>query len=113
MLNKYSYKILEWISTPGKGGSPEELKKLGSWCVILACIEDLADKGLIKHTDVMYDLSDNRKPVPADTWFITQKGLNYLQEEKTESFWRIVPLAISSALSVAAIIISIIALLKP
>lgn len=109
-MNKYDRKILKWFTKPM---TPEEVDNfINGDCVMVSCFRELEKSGLIKHVDQLYQVENREITIPADLWIIEPYGLKVLQDDLEQLFWSRVPIVLNYILSLAAVIISVIALLK-
>ena len=113
-MDRYSYRLLKWIKgTKSAEEIQDHVLKWKNCSYYFALLNDLEERGFVKHTDTGYLVEENRKPVPVDAWYITFEGVRHFQEAKHDHFWRILPFIINGFFTAIAIVISIIALLKP
>lgn len=109
-MNRYCLKILKELSPPNPNSQLSNIKMFNCGGFKYDCISELEHQGYIVQSNEAYD-PVNDKIVEVKGWALTFKGYDYISQHRSDwlKFW--IPLGITNAFTLIALIISVIALL--
>ena len=106
-MNKHCRKVLKYIATSETDTSFEAISSLHCEAMAVLTLKYLEDCDFITRVDTAAEINNPDNVVHGDWWIVTMKGLDKLEEFRSEKIKYWIPIIISNIVAVVALFISI------